>query len=240
MSPARGGSAHDGGVVRAPRRAGRARVVRAPAPESALARARLSDVVLPRTRVGEIQRSRLLAGAVAVIDELGYPGATVGRITARARLSRRTFYQMFANGDECFAAVLDELAGRVVGELAAAGLGGLSWRERVRGGLLAILGFLDREPALARVCVVQALRAGPQVMRRREDLLTRVVGAVDGGREGAGRGDGLTVVTAEGVVGAAFAIVYSRLSRRDGEPLTGLLGEVMAMIVLPYLGPAVA
>ena len=53
-------------------------------------------------------------------------------------------------------------------------------------------------------------------------------------------GDGLTPVTAEGVVGAAFAIVYSRLSRRDGEPLTGLLGELMAMIVLPYLGPAAA
>ena len=104
---------------------GRARAARAAA-ESALARARLSDVTLPRTRVGEIQRSRLLAGAVATIDELGYPRATVGRIAARARLSRRTFYQMFANGDECFAAVLDELAATVAGELAAAGLGGVA------------------------------------------------------------------------------------------------------------------
>jgi AcrR family transcriptional regulator len=205
-----------------------------------LARARLSDVALPRTRVGEIQRSRLLAGAVAVIDELGYPQATVGRIAGRARLSRRTFYQMFANGDECFAAVLDELAATVVGELGAAGLEGLSWRERMRGGLLAMLVLLDREPALARVCVVQALGGGPQVLRRRENLVARLVAAVDEGREGAGRGEGLTVVTAEGVVGAAFAIVYSRLSRRDGELLTGLLGELMAMIVLPYLGPAVA
>jgi hypothetical protein len=42
------------------------------------------------------------------------------------------------------------------------------------------------------------------------------------------------------LVGAAFAIVYSRLSRRDSEPLTGLLGELMAMIALPYLGPAAA
>ncbi len=238
MSPVRGGGAHGGGVVRTPRRAGRARAARAG--ESALARARLSDVALPRTRVGEIQRSRLLAGAVAVIDELGYPGATVGRIAGRARLSRRTFYQMFANGDECFAAVLDELVATVVGELAAAGLEGLSWRERLRGGLLAILVCLDREPALARVCVVQALRAGPQVMRRREDLLARLVAAVDEGREGGARGEGLTAVTAEGLVGAAFAIVYSRLSRRDGEPLAGLLGELMGMIVLPYLGPAAA
>ncbi len=207
---------------------------------AALARARLSDVALPRTRVGEIQRSRLLAGAVATIDELGYPRATVGRITGRARLSRRTFYQMFANRDECFAAVLEELAAVVGGELAAVGLEGLAWRERLRTGVWGILAFFDREPGLARVCVVQALRAGPLVLERREAVLAQLATVVDEGRSEGARGDGLTPVTAEGVVGAAFAIVYSRLSRRDGEPLTGLLGELMAMIVLPYLGPAAA
>ena len=190
--------------------------------------------------MGEIQRSRLLAGAVSAIDELGYPRATVGRMTARARLSRRTFYQMFANCDECFAAVLEELVAAVAGELSAAGLEGLRWRERVRTGVWTILSFFDREPALARVCVVQALRAGPLVLERREALLARLAAVVDEGREESARGEGLTPVTAEGVVGAAFAIAYSRLSRRDGEPLTGLLGELMAMIVLPYLGPAAA
>ncbi len=207
-----------------------------------MARARLSDVALPRTRVGEIQRSRLLAGAVSTIDELGYPQATVGQITARARLSRRTFYQMFANRDECFAAVLEEVAATVAEELlgAQAGVERLPWRERVRTGVWGILVFFDREPALARVCVVQALRAGPLVLGRREAVLAQLAAAVDEGRADGGRGDGLTAVTAEGVVGAAFAILYSRLSRRDREPLTALLGELMAMIVLPYLGPAAA
>jgi AcrR family transcriptional regulator len=208
--------------------------------ESALARARLSDVTLPRTRVGEIQRSRLLAGAVAVIDELGYSRATVGRITARARVSRRTFYQMFANRDECFAAVLEELVATVAGELSAAGLEELPWRERVRMGVWGILAFCDREPALARMCVVQALRAGPLVLERREAVLAQLAAVVDEGRTEGARGEGCTPLTAEGVVGAASAILYARLLRRDGELLTGLLGELMAMIVLPYLGPAAA
>jgi AcrR family transcriptional regulator len=190
--------------------------------------------------VGEIQRSRLLAGAVGAIDELGYPRATVGRITARARVSRRTFYQMFANRDECFAAVLEEVVAAVEAELGEAGLERLPWRERVCTGLWRILAFFDREPALARVCVVQALRAGPLVLERREAVLARLAAAVDEGRIEGARGDGLTPLTAEGLVGAAFAIVYSRLPRRDGEPLTGLLGELMAMIVLPYLGPVAA
>jgi AcrR family transcriptional regulator len=205
-----------------------------------LARARVSDVTLSRTRVGEIQRSRLLAGALTTIDELGYPRATVGQITARARLSRRTFYQMFANRDECFAAALEELIAAVGGELSAAGLEGLPWRERVRLGVWTILVFFDREPELARVCVVQALRAGPLVLERREAVLAQLAAAVDEGRIEDARGDDLTAVTAEGVVGAAFAILYSRLSRGEREPLGGLLGELTAMIVLPYLGPAAA
>jgi AcrR family transcriptional regulator len=190
--------------------------------------------------VGEIQRSRLLAGAVGAIEELGYPRATVGRITARARVSRRTFYQMFANRDECFAAVLDEVVAAAAAELASAGLEGLAWRERVRTGLWMILAFFDREPALARVCVVQALRAGPLVLERREAVLARLAAVVDEGRTEGARGDGCTPLTAEGLVGAAFAIVYPRLSHGDGEPLVGLLGELMAMIVLPYLGAAAA
>jgi AcrR family transcriptional regulator len=214
--------------------------------ESALARARVSDVTHPRTRVGEIQRSRLLAGAAAVIDELGYPRATVGQMTARARVSRRTFYQMFANRDECFAAVLEEVVAVVGAELAAAELGDLPWRERVRVGLWRVLAFLDREPALARVCVVQALGAGPLVLERREGILARLAAAVDEGREESARGEGLTPLTAEGLVGAAVSIVHRRLSGRGGREtrssaaLTGLLGELMAMIVLPYLGPAAA
>ncbi len=228
-------SARGSGVARAPKGAGRAR-----AAESALARARLADVTSPRTRVSEVQRSRLLAAAVGAIEELGYQRATVARITARARVSRRTFYQMFANRDECFAAILDEVVATVGAELAAADLERLAWRERIRGGLWRILAFFDREPALARVCVVQALRAGPVALERREETLARIATVVDEGRIEGARGEGLTPLTAEGLVGAAFAIVYPRLSHRDGEPLTGLLGELMAMIVLPYLGPAAA
>ena len=36
------------------------------------------------------------------------------------------------------------------------------WRERIRAGLAALLRFLDEEPALGRLCVVEALGAGPQ------------------------------------------------------------------------------
>jgi AcrR family transcriptional regulator len=188
----------------------------------------------------EIQRSRLLAAAVVAVDELGYADTTVADITGRARVSRRTFYELFSNREECLAGVFEDVVALVEGELAAAGLDGLVWRERVRGGLWAILSFLDREPVLARVCVVQALRGGAGVLARREELLAGLARVVDEGRLVGARGAGCSELTAEGVVGAAFAIVHGRLLRGERGPLAGLLGELMGMIVLPYLGVAAA
>lgn len=191
-------------------------------------------------RLTEIQRVRLLAAAIRAVNGSGYPDTTVADITSRARVSRRTFYELFADREACLAAVLEDALGLISAELAAANLDGLAWRERVRTGLFTILSFLDREPVLARVCVVQALRGGPQVLERREAILTQLAAVVDEGRRSNVRAERCTPLTAEGLVGAAFAIVYARLLRGERRPLTGLLGELMGMIVLPYQGASAA
>ncbi len=194
----------------------------------------------PRVQVDEIQRSRLLVAAAAVIDELGYEQTSVARITTRARVSRRTFYELFGNREACLVALLDEVATRVERELAAAGLEGLAWRERVRGGLWTILSFLDSEPVLARICVVQALHGGPGVLERREEILARLAAILDEGRREGSRGEECTLVTAEGLVGGALGVVYARVRNGDRRPLTGLLDELMGMIALQYLGSRAA
>jgi AcrR family transcriptional regulator len=197
-------------------------------------------VASPRVKITEMQRARLLSAAVAVIDELGYEHATVAHITARARVSRRTFYDLFDNREDCLLAVIDDTVETIVAEFAAGGLAGLAWRERVRLGLWTVLCFFDREPVLARVCVVQGARAGQRVLERREEVFALLARAIDEGRESWARGGGLPVLTAEGLVGAAVAIVHKRLLLGDERPLGELLAPLMGMIVLPYLGSAVA
>jgi AcrR family transcriptional regulator len=190
----------------------------------------------------EIQRSRLLAGAIGAIEERGYSPTTIAQITARARVSRRTFYELFDDREACMEALLDDALALVETELAEAGLADLPWRERVRGGLAAILSFFDREPALARVCVIHALRGGSRILERREQVLARLADVLDEGRrEGtSSRAASCTPLTAEALVGAAFGILHARLLRHERQPLVGLLGELMGIIVLPYLGAAAA
>lgn len=196
--------------------------------------------LMPRLQVSGIQRARLLAAAVMVVDQLGYSDTTVTHITHRARVSRRTFYELFENREGCLVAMFEQALELIVAEIAAADLDGLSWRERVRGGLWTILGFFDREPALARVCVVQTLRGDGRVLERRAEVLMRLASMIDEGREQGARGKSLPPLTAEGLVGAAHSIVYARLLSQEREPLTALLGDLMGLIVLPYLGPEAA
>jgi AcrR family transcriptional regulator/DNA-binding MarR family transcriptional regulator len=214
--------------------------VRARGRSIAVARSRSGRGEAPRARVVEIQRSRLLAAALGAIEELGYPRVTVAHIASRARVSRRTFYELFENREDCLLAALESVVETVREELARAGLDGLPWRERVRTGLWTILSFFEREPVLARVCVVQALRGGPRVLERRECVLSELARVVDAGRLESVKSVECPPVTAEGLVGAGFSIVYGRLLRGEHEPLTGLLGELMGLIVLPYQGPVAA
>jgi AcrR family transcriptional regulator len=188
----------------------------------------------------EIQRARMLGAALNVVDELGYPRATVAHVTTRARVSRRTFYDVFDNREDCLLAALESVVERINNELSALNFNALSWREGVRAGLWTILSFFDREPVLARVCVVQALRGGPRVLERREQVLAGLVRVVDAGRGENDKAQACPPLMADGLIGAAFGIVYGRLLRGEHEPLTDLFGELMGIIVLPYLGPAAA
>jgi len=200
-----------------------------------------SGGVSPRGRIAELQRARLLAGAVLAAEELGWSATTVAHITARARVSRRTFYDLFENREDCLLAVLRDVVERVEGEIEGEELAGLGWADRVRGGLFAILSFFDREPVLARVCMVQALQGGPRVLVWREDVLARLASIVDEGRTEGARSRECTDLTAEGLVGAACAIVHARLLGNDRrEQLANLSGELMGLIVRPYQGPAAA
>ncbi len=199
-----------------------------------------------REQVDEIQRSRVLGALRDVVAEQGVAGATVAQVVARAGVSRRTFYELFADREECFLAAFDQAIALVGERVRPAFEGPGRWRERVRAALVALLTLFDEEPELGSLCVVHALGAGPKALERRAAIARILVAAVDEGREGARKGHEPAPLAGEGVVGAVLAVLHARLSEppelslRGYEPLTMLAGPLMCMIVLPYHGPTAA
>jgi AcrR family transcriptional regulator len=195
----------------------------------------------------------MLAAMVDVAAERGAANVSVAHVVARSGVSRRTFYEIFEDREDCFLAAFDEAVGcageYVLGAYNASG----GWRERMRTGLIGLLEFLEAEPGMGRLLIVESLGAGPVVFERRRALVDRLVVAIEEG-QGQGRRDAdPPALTAEGVVGAVLSVIHGRLvaerpsgakgSRAQGDKpgrLLELAGPLMGMIVLPYLGPAAA
>ena len=191
------------------------------------------------TQVSEVQRARIINAAAEVVGELGYSGMSVARITGRAGVSRRTFYDLFEDREDCFMAVFEEALARATQVAVDAAAGQTAWCEQVRAGLSSLLESVQDEPVLGAVVVVHALGCGPKVLAARARSLKPAIAFVARGR-GMKAGKGPPPLTAEGTVGAVLALVHGRMLEPDGRPLTELLNPLMGMIVLPYLGPAAA
>jgi AcrR family transcriptional regulator len=200
-----------------------------------------------RLNVADIQRTRILAATIDVCAERGAAGVTVVEVVERACLSRRTFYELFRDVSECMVAAFDHCVQTAAERVLPAygpsvrTLKGTGWRERVRAGLVATLAFLDEEPAMARVLLVESLAAGPEIVARRARVVAQLAGALEAGREEAGgRAAGLPDLLGEWTAGAALSILRTRLAAARKGKLFSLAPQLMSLIVLPYLGPAAA
>jgi AcrR family transcriptional regulator len=193
----------------------------------------------PRDEIGQIQRARIVAGAIEAVAQSGYGELTVAEVIVRAKISRRTFYELFEDREDCFMAAFEEALARarapvveaynspsllrsagspsraVGGSSRVVGApppgGGRLWRERIGAALGALLAFFDEQPAFARVLVVDTLAGGPAVLERRARVLEGLVRAVDEGRAESRRGRDPGPLAAEGVVGAVLAVLHARL-----------------------------
>jgi AcrR family transcriptional regulator len=205
-------------------------------------------VVLPRLRSGPnglpayevraIQRARILDAMAEVAGERGVALATVASVIARARISRRTFYQQFRDRHDCLLGLFDDTVQRAEAAMGDAGAAEGAWADGIRASLQALLAFIDEEPQLCGLCLAQWLSGEhPPLRERREWLMGVMASAVDAGR---GAGAESPALTAEAVVGAVISIVHSRLQAEPPTPVSALLPALMAVIVLPYLGAAAA
>jgi AcrR family transcriptional regulator len=195
---------------------------------------------LPRGQVTEIQRSRMLAAAVDAVAEVGYARMTVAQVIGRARVSRKTFYDVFADREDCFLAAFEQALDQAAAIAGDAYEREDSWREGVRAALARLLAFMDEERGLAKLCVVEALGAGEKVLERRGEVLDEIALVIDRGRAVSSSSREPPEVTAEGIVGGVFAVLHGRLLEPERAPLIELLGPLMSMIVLPYLGARAA
>jgi AcrR family transcriptional regulator len=193
---------------------------------------------LPRQFVVRSQRERMLDATSRAVSDLGYPALTVAAILERAGVSRKTFYEHFADKEECFLAAYDVVVEGLVRGVSDAYNREDVWREKVRAGLGEFLRFLAAEPNFARMCIVEVLAAGPGALQRRDGAMRMFTVFFEAGRQEAPpEMPPLPDLVSESVVGAIYEIIYSRILRNRTEELPDLLPDLMYIALCPYLGP---
>jgi AcrR family transcriptional regulator len=202
----------------------------------------LGDGINGFTREGvvDIQRARMLHAMSELAAERGVANVSVAHVVERAGISRRTFYEIFSDREDCFLAAFDDAIERIAQRVVPAYQRPGKWRERIRASLVELLSFLDGDPGTGRLVVVETLGAGRGALERRGLVLAQIISAVDEGRREAKGGAEPPPLTAEGIAGAVLSVIHGRMVERDRKPLIELVNPLMSMIVLPYLGPSAA
>ncbi len=186
------------------------------------------------------QRARLIAAAVAVVEQDGIARLTVASILQRAHVARKTFYENFSDSEDCFLAAYEEALERVSRAARAAYAAEPDWRAGMRSAVCVLLELIDQERGLARICLTDAQAAGERVLERRVELVHQLAAAIDIGRECADTRSQPQPLSGLAVVGGIRAVLQMHLLEEDQRPASELAGAIMSTIVLPYLGRAAA
>jgi AcrR family transcriptional regulator len=193
---------------------------------------------LPREFIALHKRRRIIDALAELTSEQGYEATKISDIVRRAAVARKTLYDNFSGKEEVFIAAFDSTVEEAVRRIEAgcAEAEG-DWEEKVEAGLAAFLGYVAEEPALARLCLIEALSATPATTERYEDALQ---GFVEMARRALPQDDRLPETIAETLVGGVAWIVYQQIRRRETEQAEDLLPELSEFMMAPYLGMGAA
>ncbi len=175
-----------------------------------------------------------------VASERGAGSVSVAHVVERSGVSRRTFYEHFADREACFLAAFEDALEYASERVLHAYRSREGWRERIRAGLVALLSFVDEEPVIGRLLIVESSGGGPKVLERRRRVLAGLTSIVEQGSSEAKSGFTPLPLMGEEIVGGLFAVIQGRLTAKDRAPLVELANPLMSMVVLPYLGSAAA
>ncbi|HEX4807178.1 MAG TPA: TetR/AcrR family transcriptional regulator [Conexibacter sp.] len=172
------------------------------------------------------QRDRLLDGMAYTVARRGYAATPVAEVLKAAGVSRRTFYEQFADKEDCFLAAYDAFVARCTERLLAGYHAGAGWEDGIGRAYAALLGTLAAEPDYAHLGVVGVLGAGPPALARREAVLRRFARFIEYTRERADTAVRPPRLVGQAIVGGIHELVYSRIVRGEAHGLPELAGEL--------------
>jgi AcrR family transcriptional regulator len=191
---------------------------------------------LSRTFIVRNQRDRILQAVAQSVYDRGFAQMSVEDVVTRAGISRRTFYEQFANKDEAFLAAFDEAAAQLLEGVRSAYAGERTFPDRVIAGYRAFLVLLAASPEFANMCIVEVLAAGPTAVGKRTAVMQEFARLIHENAHEGRRGKPIPLLTAETIVGGVYESIFRKIAADKSQELPALLADVVEFTLLPYVG----
>ena len=187
---------------------------------------------LSREFVAEHKRKRIMIATAELTAERGYEATKISDIVKRAGVARKTLYENFSGKEEVFLATFDAAVAEAMRRIeeSCRPLGD-DWQARAEAGLATFLDYIAEEPALARMCMVEALTAGPAAAEHYEAAVQEFVGLT---QRYIPRAEKLPDTIDETLIGGIAWIVYQHVRRGEAEEVAKLLPELAEFLLAPY------
>jgi AcrR family transcriptional regulator len=189
---------------------------------------------LPREFVASHKRRRMMDAIAGLTAENGYEATKIADIVRRAAVARKTLYDNFDGKEDLFLSAIDAAVAELRLAVEEGCRGGEGSSETgVVGGLEALLEFVAERPAVARMCMVEAISATPGSARLYDAAMREFVELF---RESVPAGADLPETIEESLVGGVAWILQLQIRRGEAEQAPDLLPELSQFVLSPYLG----
>jgi AcrR family transcriptional regulator len=176
-----------------------------------------------KRRVGG-QRQRMLKGMVSAANRDGYAAANVASVIEQAGVSRPTFYEHFANREECFLAAGAEVRDRLLESVQKAVQSSPPAHAAARA-IDALIAFSSSHPESARFLMSETLAGGPPTLDARDESVQAIASVLERAHGRLAAGATLVEIPSAILIGASYRLLSSRLRRGERA-----LGELTAQL----------
>jgi len=116
---------------------------------------------------------QLVEGLCAAVEVRGLAATRIADIVRYARVSKRTFYEHFADKEACFVEAYREMGKQTLQEIAAVVDLSAPWQRQIEEALRAYFTALDARPKLTRAFFLEIHVAGARALTLRREVLER-------------------------------------------------------------------
>jgi len=192
---------------------------------------------LPPAAVARSQRTRIILATAEATMAKGYADTTVADIVATAGVAKESFYKHFRDKQHAFLEsqqhFTQDILDLCVGSFFAEEL----WPQRVWSALRTLLMLIAGNPAIAHLRLVECYAAGPEAIRRAEEITRSFTIFLEEGYRQRPDARGLPHLYSQAIAGAIFEILQREVEAGRTTQAPRLLPLLTYIAIAPFTGP---